>query len=42
MTGTDTKLKKVEEVNDLIKDYWYHIICELVEFILERRRCNAW
>jgi hypothetical protein len=41
MTGTYIKLKKVEEVNDLVKDYWYRIICELVEFILERRRCNV-
>ena len=41
MIGTDKSHDKVLEVNDLIKVYWFDIICELVEFVLERRRVRV-
>jgi hypothetical protein len=38
MIGTDKSYDQVIKVNNLIKEYWYNIICTLVDFILERRR----
>ena len=38
MIGTGKSYDQVIKVHDLIKEYWYNIICALVDFILEMRR----
>ena len=39
MIGNDRSHYLVIEVNDMVKNYWYNIICELVDFILVKRHC---
>ena len=39
--GTGKTHDKVIEVNNLIKMYWFDIICALVEFVMERRRARV-